>query len=187
MIGLVLLGCGGSKGMPSSGADAAPPATDSAGPAVDGPLPAAPDAGPTRDSSAPTPDAHPPAPKGVLPAGLVGTWNVTRASFTPDGGQAQTYTALLGKLINLTADGTYTFNGAGGSWFVADIVDSDWANWATGPYSNSRKVVLTQTGGQSVDGPLEENDVSIFGFQIIYRPASSPPGHLEIVFGRSKK
>jgi hypothetical protein len=186
MFALVLLGCGGSEGIPSSGADAAAPPPDSAGRAIDSA--AAPDApGPAGDGSAPSRDAPPAGPQGVLPAGLVGTWNVTMAYFTPEGGQAQTYTTLLGKPINLTATGTYTFNGAGGSWSVVDIVDADWSRWATGPYSNSRKVVLTQAGAQPVDGPLEENDVSIFGFKTIYQPATGPAGHVEIVFGRSKK
>jgi hypothetical protein len=160
LLGLTLLGCGGQH--PGSQQDAATTRLD---------------AGP----DAPSP------PAGVLPAGLLGTWNVTTATFTPDGGQAQSNPALIGKPINLTSAGTYTFNGGSGSWSVVDIVPADWNRWAVGPYTEVRKVVIVPADGQVVDGPLRESGTSIFGFQTIYRPTTGPAGRVEMEFGRSKR
>jgi hypothetical protein len=131
------------------------------------------------------PDA-PAAPTGVLPAGLIGTWNVTTAYFTPEGGQPQLNSALIGKPIMLTAAGDYTFNGGAGTWSVTGIVAADWVRWAIGPYINTRKVVFLQPG-QTIDGPLSETGSSIAGFQVIYRSTTGPAGRTELQFGRSKR
>jgi hypothetical protein len=130
--------------------------------------------------------ATPPAPI-VLDSRLVGTWNVTYAYFTADGAQTQPYAALRGKPMTLAADGRFMFNGGAGTWTIAPVTEDDWTRWGVGPYTQTRRIVERPDTGGMVDGPITENDVSIFGFKVHYRVSSGPPGRMDIEFGRSKK
>jgi hypothetical protein len=175
---LLVLGCGSSSDGAAQIPDGSAPIEADAAPAPDMNAAPAADAALTRADAA--------APQPVLDSRLYGSWNVTFAYFTPDGGQTQTFTTLLGKVMTLTADARFTFNGGGGTWTTAPIVTGDWARWGVGPYANTRKIIETQDNGFKVDGPIEESGLSVFGFKIHYH-TMSPAGRVDIELGRSKK
>jgi hypothetical protein len=169
---VVGLGCGRGEDKAASETDAAAVVDGAASPG---------------DAATTPVDLRPPL---NLSGGLTGTWNVTHAYLTPDtpaDAKPMSTAMYLGLPIALAADGTFTFNGNSGTWTVADIVAADWPRWHVGPYLNLHKLLLQQSDGKIVDGPILDGTGSVSGFDIIYHSNGATPGLLELDFGRSKR
>jgi len=121
---------------------------------------------------------------GTIDPQLVRSWTVISKSTQYDDGD---YASTAGgpKMI-IAADGTWEYGTRSGAWSVFDIVSSDWTRWDYGPYISTRKIVLIESTGQMIDGPIDDNFSGVSGFSIFERVTDPKPGIQQTQFSTPK-
>jgi len=93
----------------------------------------------------------------------------------------------IGPRLTISADDTWTYPTSSGTWSLADVAPGDLQRWRfdspqyldekgkLGILGAKRKIVLSNWGGGSADGPIIESEAGVGSFWVIYQAELSYP------------
>lgn len=117
---------------------------------------------------------------------LSGNWRVYSSYIYYRSGLANHYGAVsTSRQLEIGKSGTWKYGDSSGGWSVGEIQGGDWEKWKTSPFGPSKKIILSNWGGQTVDGPIEESGGRAdFLWLIYYADVPSEDGaQIQIKFG----
>ncbi len=122
------------------------------------------------------------------PDNAVGKWRAYSEAIFYDSGGSKYLDRAVTRLLEISADGTWTFGTSSGTWKTEPVSFADWTKWDTSDYGPTRKITLNGWNGGVADGPIEETESRIDFIWVIYReepPTVSKPGQVQIKFGHA--
>ena len=112
-------------------------------------------------------------------------WRIhSETAFWDAGGSTVLDTPVTTELA-LGAGGDWHFASSSGRWSIQEIDATDWERWGIDAYGPTRRLVLDGWGGDSADGPIEDDETGdAEGLWVIYRVTDPMSGTVWMNFIR---